>query len=434
MVRARHHLTAVHMIDLYLLLSFAVSVFLWTGLALTQDQFFINSFFISSLVAVNYSCFCHGLGHGSILNEAKGFGALLLAQFSLFVGCAFEYQSTTIIFLAIFPCVIACYTMLTSEREFKSGLFSKDLIPPLMGVCCYLLFMTVQRDLAWPAVDLLALSGFVLWSLGTLYWGSALIKHENKSLISSMLKRGHGHWRWRMDKDRQKEDRMFFHDVINHTHALNLFLQQKVSTDATMQEQEIYAVMNEVKSLQSLVSDHYGFKHKNLLSTLNWVELDFAMGGFHRMIHSLLPGNIEIQIEQDGKLDRSKVDRSRMNLMIHYPSFIRVCTNLIKNIAEQKPKKAYFSFEASERSIIIHFKNKMGHLHSVSRDLEHALSDNILSADQAEVSDHLGLESVQSLCLDNGGNFEFKIDDGHWTAIVELPLKESEHVSDAKVA
>ncbi|PIP89582.1 MAG: hypothetical protein COW01_11435 [Bdellovibrionales bacterium CG12_big_fil_rev_8_21_14_0_65_38_15] len=430
MVRARHQLTAIHMIDLYLLLSFGVSMFLWVGLALTQSNFLINSFFVSSLVAVNYSCFCHGLGHGSTLSDAKPFAGLLLTQFSLFVGCAFEYQATSMIYLAVFPCLAACYTMLTSEREFKTGIFSKDLIPPLVGVSFYLLFMTIQKNLAWKTIDLLSIAGFVIWSVGTLYWGSTLVRRENKSLISSLLKRGHGNYRWRMDKDRQKEDRMFFHDIINHTHALNLFLQQKISTDAQMQEDEIYALMNEVKSMQSLVSDHFGFKHKNLLSTLNWVELDFALSGFHRMIHSLLPHQIEIKISQLGQLDRTKFDRSRVKLFVHYPTFIRVCTNLIKNIAEQHPKEAFFEFDAEETNLTIIFKNKMGHLHSVSKDLEYALSDNILSADHIDQSDHLGLESVQSLCLDNGGTFEFAIEDGFWSATVVLPLSETDQVSD----
>lgn len=430
MVRARHQLTAIHMIDLYLLLSFGVSMFLWVGLALTQSNFLINSFFVSSLVAVNYSCFCHGLGHGSTLSDAKPFAGLLLTQFSLFVGCAFEYQATSMIYLAVFPCLAACYTILTSEREFKTGIFSKDLIPPLVGVSFYLLFMTIQKNLAWKTIDLLSIAGFVIWSVGTLYWGSTLVRRENKSLISSLLKRGHGNYRWRMDKDRQKEDRMFFHDIINHTHALNLFLQQKISTDAQMQEDEIYALMNEVKSMQSLVSDHFGFKHKNLLSTLNWVELDFALSGFHRMIHSLLPHQIEIKISQLGQLDRTKFDRSRVKLFVHYPTFIRVCTNLIKNIAEQHPKEAFFEFDAEETNLTIIFKNKMGHLHSVSKDLEYALSDNILSADHIDQSDHIGLESVQSLCLDNGGTFEFAIEDGFWSATVVLPLSETDQVSD----
>lgn len=430
MVRARHQLTAIHMIDLYLLLSFGISVFLWIGLAFTQPSFFINSFFISSLVAVNYSCFCHGLGHGSTLSDARPFAGLLLTQFSLFVGCAFEYQATSIIYLAVFPCLAACYTMLTSERDFKTGIFSKDLIPPLVGVSFYLLFMSTQRNLAWRTIDLLSVASFVIWSVGTLYWGSTLVKRENKSLISSLLKRGNGNYRWRMDKDRLKEDRMFFHDIINHTHALNLFLQQKVSSDAQMQEDEIYALMNEVKSMQSLVSDHFGFKHKNLLSTLNWVELDFALLGFHRMTHNLLPHQIEINISQLGQLDRTKYDRSRVKLFVHYPTFIRVCTNLIKNIAEQHPKEAFFEFYADESNLKVVFKNKMGHLHSVSKDLEYALSDNILSADHIEQSDHLGLESVQSLCQDNGGSFEFSIEDGFWSATVVLPLNETDQISD----
>lgn len=430
MVRARHQLAAIHMIDLYLLLSFGVSLLLWLGLAYTQPNFFINSFFISSLVAVNYTCFCHGLGHGSALSDAKPFAGLLLTQFSLFIGCAFEYEVTSMVYLAVFPCLAACYTMLTSEREFKTGIFSKDLIPPILGVSFYLLFMTIQKNLAWKSIDLLSFTCFVIWSVGTLYWGSTLVRRENKSLISSILKRGHGNFRWRMDKDRQREDRMFFHDIINHTHALNLFLQQKLSTDARMQEDEIYAVMNEVKSMQSLVSDHFGFKHKNLLSTLSLVELDFALSGFHRMIHNLLPHQIKIHLAQSGHLDRTKFDRSRIKLFVHYPTFIRVCTNLIKNIAEQFPKEAFFEFDASESKLKIIFKNKMGHLHSISRDLEHALSDSILSADHIEQSDHLGLESVQSLCLDNGGSFEFLIEDGFWKAVVILPLSDSAEMKD----
>lgn len=423
MVRARQQLSSVHVIDLYLLLSFAVSLFLWLSLCLTQSEFMPNSFFVSTLVAVSSIGFFHGVGFGNALVETKGFGGLLLSQFALLIGMALQYQSTALVFVAVLPCITACYAMLTSDRNLKGGFFAKDLIPPLVGVGSYIGFAAVHRGLHWSVVDLIALTCFVFWTVGTLYWGSALVKRENKSLIASLIKRGNGNWRWRMERDRQRDDRLFFHDIINHTHGLSLFLQQKISSGDILAEEEVHAMMGEVKAMQSLVADHYGFKHKNLLSTLDWVEIDYAMASFHRIVHTMLPASVEIRFHQSGMLDRRLHDRSRLDLFIHYPTFLRICTNLVKNIGEQSPKIADFTFEAQSNVLRLCFKNKMGHLHEISKDLEYALSDSILAADSMDEREHLGLESVQILCSEHGGNFEFLIEDGEWHAIVELPLR-----------
>lgn len=423
MVRARHQLAPIHLIDLYLLLSLVASVVMWLGMWQASATFLPNSFFLSTLVAVNFYAFSFGLGLGQALAESKTFGGVLLSQFALIIGAALQYDSVALVFVAVLPCLAACYSMLASERNLKGGFFAKDLIPPLVGVGSYLGFVAVHRGLDWRAIDLLALVSFTLWTVGTLYWGSTLVKRENISLLSAMLRRGTGNRRWRLESDRLRDDRLFFHDVINHTHGLNLFLQQKISSDEVIMRDELHGMMGEVKALQSLVADHYGYKHKNLLSTLEWVELDYAMAGFHRLLNTMLPAEIEIRFHQSGMLDRRMYDRSRLNLSVHYPTFLRVCTNLVKNVAEQMPRIADFAFEAQEGVLRLTFKNKMGRLHETSKDLEYALSDTILAADHDEEREHLGLESVQVLCLEHGGKFDFSIVDGEWVAHVELPLK-----------
>ncbi|MBH48882.1 MAG: hypothetical protein CME71_12005 [Halobacteriovorax sp.] len=430
MVRARHQLAPVHLVDLYLLLSFVVSSFLWLGLFVTQPNFLLHSFFTTTLVGASLIGFSSGVGYGNALLETRSFGGLLLLQFSCLIGAALEYQSTSLVFVATIPCLMACYSMLSSERNLKGGMIAKDLIPPLVGVGAYLGFAASYRGLEWGVVDLLGLSSFVCFSVGTLYWGSALVRRENKSLITSLLRRGNGNWRWRMDNDRQREDRLFFHDVINHTHGLSLFLQQKISGNETLHNDEVKSLLGEVKAMQSLVADHYGFKHKNLLSRLDWVEIDYAMASFHQLIHSHLPAKTEIRCHQAGMLDRERFDRSRLELMVHYPTFLRVCTNLVKNISEHSPRVADFTFEAQENVLRFSFKNKMGHLHEVSKDLDKALSVNILAADTVDEREHLGLESVQVLCADHGGSFEFSIVEGWWVANVELPLKNIKQLQD----
>ncbi len=425
MVRARHQHTTIHLIDLYLLLSFGVALMLWFGMWLTRPDFLPHSFFLSTFVAINFFGFSHGLGLGQALAESKTFGGLLLTQFALLIGAALEYDSTALVFMAVLPCLAACYAMLAGERNLKGGVFAKDLIPPLVGVGCYLGFVAVYRGLEWRTIDLLALSGFVFWTLGTLYWGSVMLKREHKSLIGSLLRRSrHEKGRWRLEEQQKRDERLFFHDVINHTHGLNLFLQQKVSANDVIVAEEIGALMGEVKALQSLVADHFGYKHKNLLSTLEWVEIDYAMASFHRLVHTLIPSDVEIRFEQSGLLDRARHDRSRLEFEIHYPTFLRVCTNLVKNIAEQRPRVADFSFEAHAHALCMRFKNKMGRLHETSRDLEHALSYTILAADHSDHErEQLGLESVQVLCAEHGGHFDFAIDNGEWVAQVELPMR-----------
>ena len=423
MVRSRHQVAPIHLIDLYLILSFVASLILWIGMWQTNVNFLPNSFWISSLVAINYIGFSHGLGLGTVLSESKSFGGLLLTQYALLIGCALEHESIAIVFVAILPCLAACYAQLASERNLSGGMFSKDLVPPLIGLGSYLGFVAAYRALEWRTIDILALVSFTFWTVGTLYWGSALVKRESRSILGLILRRNSDNRRWRMDQDRLRDERLFFHDVINHTHGLNLFLQQKLSSNDVLVPDEVKAMMGEVKALQSLVAHHYGFKHKNLLTTLEWVEIDYAMASFHRLLHTMLPTEIEIRFHQSGMLDRRIYDRSRLNLMVHYPTFLRVCTNLVKNIAEQSPKIADFSFEAQMGMLSLCFKNKMGHLHDTKKDLEHALSHTILAADHDEEREHLGLESVQVLCQEHGGHFDFSIVEGEWVARVDLPLK-----------
>ena len=63
------------------------------------------------------------------------------------------------------------------------------------------------------------------------------------------------------------KDRLFFHDVVNQTHGLLLFLMHKEVNKEGLEFEEVQMIEKEIRTLQSLLQDHYNFKHKNLVKT-----------------------------------------------------------------------------------------------------------------------------------------------------------------------
>ncbi len=54
-----------------------------------------------------------------------------------------------------------------------------------------------------------------------------------------------------------QKNRMFFHDIINHTHGILLFLEQKKDYSKQIDEKEISLLLHEVKLMQTLISEHF---------------------------------------------------------------------------------------------------------------------------------------------------------------------------------
>jgi hypothetical protein len=228
-------------------------------------------------------------------------------------------------------------------------------------------------------------------------------------------------------EDINLKDKLFFHDVINHTHGLILFLSQKEIQKEVIDQVEIKLIKDEIKILQGLIKDHYSFNHKNLLLTEDWVVFGDLESAFINMTQTYLNDKkIKINILYDKSFDHKKNET-----LFYFPTFYRIMNNLVKNIAESKSKNVEFNFTISDNTLEIKTSNE---IHSVNeRDIPDHLAMLILKDEESSHISHvgLGLESIHHLTLECGGSFNFEIKDNVWTNSIILPSSKNKN---AKIA
>ncbi len=211
----------------------------------------------------------------------------------------------------------------------------------------------------------------------------------------------------------EMKEKFFFHDIINHTHGLLLFLSSKDIHKETLSSDEIKMMINEVKTLQSLIRDHYDFTHKNLVQTLDWVPVSYVKLAFSNLIQNYLNDkNVMTTFEITASED----------VLFYYPSFYRITNNLIKNISESKAETISFKLEASYKGLSITSVNEMKSVHE--RNLPEHLSQVILS-EKTPKKEGLGLESIHHLATEAGGTFTFEIKNGQWINKFFIPAYKS---------
>lgn len=202
------------------------------------------------------------------------------------------------------------------------------------------------------------------------------------------------------EHDHQKRERLFFHDMINLTHGLILFLNQRQSSHKTISALEIQGLEREVRTLQSLIKDHFQYKHKNLSLGDDWVPFKIAEIAVKSLIQTYLPEeSVKTFVHRDFLDDESSV--------VYFPVFYRIMNNLIKNMAEAHAHEAHISFNYTNEGLIIHTRNPRG-----PRGDSNKVTDGF---------SQLGIESVRHLALECGGTFDFEISNNHWINRVLLP-------------
>lgn len=217
----------------------------------------------------------------------------------------------------------------------------------------------------------------------------------------------------------EKKERLFFHDLINQTHGLLLFLNQRQTQKQDIKFSEITLLENEVRTLQSLIKDHFNFKHKNLSSTYDWVPFSIAELSLIGLIKTYLPNNkVQTFIHLGGSIGHDKSIEERENSFIYFPVFYRIMNNLIKNMAEANSSEVHFCFDYSLDNFTIETKNKI----NGSENLKN-ISDKIaqIILEEKPVSTGLGLESIYHLAVENGGSFDFEITNDMWINRISLP-------------
>lgn len=217
-----------------------------------------------------------------------------------------------------------------------------------------------------------------------------------------------------IDNQSDLKERLFFHDLINQTHGLLLFLNHKEMTGEGVSSTEVSLLEKEVKTLQSLINDHFNYKHKNLIQTYDWVPFSYAKLAFASLSNTYLN---DVTVNATFTIKGSNVEED----LIYYPSFYRILNNLIKNISEAACSKVEFNFVLDEKGLFVETKNSMK---KCLKETSESLAQVILN-EKIKPIKSLGLDSIHHLAEENGGTFSFEIESNTWINKLFLPTQKS---------
>ena len=216
---------------------------------------------------------------------------------------------------------------------------------------------------------------------------------------------------YNLKKTNQSKESMFFHDLVNLTHGLILFLDQRKQTKKNIDVDEIDILEQEVRSLQSLIKDHFQFSHKNLESTYEWVNFSIAEQCLSYLLKTYFPNqSVKTYIKLKGSLSYECCIEERESVLIYYPTFYRIMNNVIKNMAEARSSQLTFIFDYQQFGLVI----------ETSNDFLSDCNNRLI----AQVSG-IGLGSIASLVEEAGGSLHTDIKNGLWTNRILIPQIQS---------
>jgi hypothetical protein len=413
-----------HLLDLYLTQSFYLSFLLWIGLHRGGvDQSL--EFFSSTLLAVNYLFYVFARGNLEKVTWSWQVPSLFVFQIFTFVGLSFSLKTPASLFVSVIPCLAGMYYFLYQDGKTPERGESKSWALIAIALTSFFIFQGVEQSNSITFHDGIFLGIFCAWTMGTVYFGNELILQEKKSLFDR-IRSG----RNEIQESFANKERYFFHDIINQTHGLGLFLSSKSIDNQGLTALDCSRVLSEVKLMQALIKDHFGYGHKNIQEGYEYVNFDFAKMGLYTLIENFLPGDdIQCHIIFKGDIAESVSYSDRMRAIVHCPTFYRVLNNLIKNISEENSKLIEFTFSYEEQGLSIFIKNKILSLKENETELASELSDIILDNKVLPFKDRasgLGLESVTSLVSEVNGSFRFSIEGEYWVSEVFLPRPNQE--------
>lgn len=379
---------------------------------LHPDSFLVSLFFLGHLCF----WFCTGLkGVENFCGRKKSYAAsLFLFQILLLPMLSYQYRDPSYLFFAVIPCSASTFIeLLSSNHRWHWSKMARTTY--LTGIFC-LLFLTLElsryslfADQTMKGVNLLI---FMVWTQAMI----GLAFSAMASMGTSPLKNQSSN-----EPISASIDQLFYHDMINLTHGLLLFLKQKNLDRAGVDSTDLSVVINEIESMQWCLKDHFKFGHKNLVKGKNLVPFSEARLGVYSIVHTyLIEQEIEAQILFQGYLNED--DPRCTQVMVHYPSLHRIFTNLIKNAHDHRAQSVEIIFHADENNLTLSVKNPVKKQLAPHQELEKSLGQLILATDfeNHHESSGVGLESVQELAQSMNGHFECTIDDGFWVSTVTL--------------
>ncbi|MCB9060977.1 MAG: ATP-binding protein [Halobacteriovoraceae bacterium] len=409
-------------VDVYFLFSLASSALLWTSFFIINNYEYHEQFYTTSLLGLNFFFFHHYFGQSFLLRGTRGTTILALGQTICYFGLFFQFKDTTYILLGLLPSIFLPQLLQNTLGSFWSWFHEKSHYYMGIVLLIFATFYSLNRTIIFEPYSVITIVCIIIWAFGTTYLGGACIEAQTLRHLSKVL-RGKGTLRT-MSSHRE---RLFFHDLINHTHSMGLFLQNRISMRMGLDTNESESVYNEIKMLESLVRDHFQYSHKNLIGLYEYVTFEFAKKTLFNLVANFLPPHqIQTKFIFEGHISDSVPILERNQYKVYFPYFYRILTNLLKNIAEQGSKQVEMKFDYRDDVLRITIKNNITDLAGQNKNLDLKLQQTIqkISGEGVKYSTGLGLESVHELCQELGGEFKFFIEDSCWHSLIILPNPE----------
>jgi len=394
-------------IKVYLLFSLVSSLLLSVGLKLFLDHhFFGHAFFLSLLIFGNFIFYTGSISN--ILSLKDQWSWVFLMQTLCFGGMSVELGSLVPLYLGFIP---TCTLILMGESQWEKRKGIGLIILTLSFSVTVNLFFGVDPNKTLYSLEFPLLVALFFWGIGACYFTSFRRQnkfsdntfHNNKEVTSE-----------------GSEDYLFFHDIINQTHGIGLFLEHKSLVKEAIKPDETISILHELKTLQGLIKNHFKLGHKNLDVGPEVVPFQKCKSGIDHLLNTFLSDStIKKEVSYLGLLNDHDFESKNF---VHYPSFIRIMTNLIKNVAEKKSKHLILVFDYQEDGLYLTLKNTVYDLeqdvHHLASKLERIILDHETS--------HRGLggkgiESISYLCQEQKGYFNFYISDSFWVNEIFLP-------------
>lgn len=218
----------------------------------------------------------------------------------------------------------------------------------------------------------------------------------------------------------------FFHDMLNHTHSLGLYLEFRIKNGRGLGHEESRKIADEIKLMQALLQEKYetteGESHYYSV-----ISFDLIKAPLVDLVKTYLPEHIShTSISFGGMLLSAESDKN--NCMIHYPTVHRITNNLIKNISEAGGQDVRIHFDYDQDGLYIEARNKVQNVEKASNELkklECSIDKNGSIGNYSDDCKGIGLKSVNELCVEAGGEFKVFIDGDYWVVKLFIPGPDS---------
>jgi len=205
--------------------------------------------------------------------------------------------------------------------------------------------------------------------------------------------------------EKETSEKYFFHDLINHTHGLLLYLTEKDSSQKGLSPEEVTFLCKDLKALQALIKAYKYHEHKNL-HTADKVSFTEFTEQLHNLINLYLSSSqFQVILEIDADLN---------DKIFHHALLGRIVHNIIKNISENGKGKTLLKFSMENNQLRIFTSN----------ELKNALTEE--KRQVIGVVEAKGIKSIEHLCLQSNGKYLHKIVDREWINNLILPLDEKD--------